>query len=90
MWKEKGMSEKGHLPIRTCIGCRRKRKKGEMLRFVHTEERIVFVRGKKAVHGRGFYLCPDILCFKMAKKRNRWIDSLRSMDLSYPLVKGLQ
>jgi len=79
------MVEKGHVPIRTCVGCRSKRKKEEMLRFVHTPEGIVFVRAKKGVHGRGFYLCPDILCFKMAQKKKKW-----SEDLSYPLVKGLQ
>jgi len=84
------MSERGHVPIRTCIGCRKKRKKEEMLRFVHTPKQIVFVRGEKDLRGRAFYLCPDILCLRMAQKRNKRINPLRSMGLLDPFVKGLQ
>ncbi len=84
------MGERGHVPIRTCIGCRKKRKKEEMLRFVNVAEQILFVRGKKDLHGRGFYLCPDILCLRMAQKRHKWIDPLQSTGLLDHFVEGLQ
>jgi len=84
------MSKKEHVPIRMCIGCRRKRKKEEMLRFIKGIDGVVFVNEKKRINGRGFYLCPDLICFKMAQKKERWGRSLRSMNLWYPLMKGLE
>ena len=84
------MSEKGHVPIRMCIGCRSKRKKEEMLRFIRGIDGVMFVNEKKRINGRGFYLCPDLVCFKMAQKKERGVGSLGSMDLLYPLKKGLE
>jgi predicted RNA-binding protein YlxR (DUF448 family) len=84
------MSKKGHVPIRMCIGCRRKRKREEMLRFIKGIDEVVFGNEKKRINGRGFYLCPDLVCFKMAQRKERWVGSLGSMDLLYPLVKGLE
>jgi predicted RNA-binding protein YlxR (DUF448 family) len=84
------MSKKEHVPIRMCIGCRRKRKKEEMLRFIKGIDGVVFVNEKKRINGRGFYLCPDLICFKMAQKKERWVGSLGSMDLLYSLKEGLE
>jgi predicted RNA-binding protein YlxR (DUF448 family) len=84
------MSKKEHVPIRMCIGCRRKRKKEEMLRFIKGIDGVMFINEKKRINGRGFYLCPDIICFKTAQKKERWVGSLVSMDLLYPLKKGLE
>jgi len=84
------MSKKEHVPIRMCIGCRRKRKKEEMLRFIKGIDGVVFVNEKRRINGRGFYLCPDLICFKMAQKKERWVGSLESMALLYPLKEGLE
>jgi predicted RNA-binding protein YlxR (DUF448 family) len=73
-----------------CIGCRRKRKKEEMLRFIQTTDGVVFVNERKRFNGRGFYLCPDLVCLKMAQKKERWVRSFGSKDLLNPLVKGLE
>ncbi len=81
------MSKRGHVPIRTCIGCRKKRKKDEMLQFIKGIDGVVSVNKKKRIDGRGFYLCPDPLCFKRAQKKERWVGSLGSMD---PFVEGLE
>jgi len=70
--------------MRMCIGCRRKRKKGEMLRFIKGIDGVVFVNEKKRINGRGFYLCPDLLCFKRAQKKE---GALGSME---PLKEGLE
>jgi predicted RNA-binding protein YlxR (DUF448 family) len=67
-----------------CIGCRRKRKKEEMLRFIRKIDGVVFVNEKKRINGRGFYLCPDLTCLKMAQKKERWIGSLGSKNLLNP------
>lgn len=65
------MSKKGHLPIRMCMGCRKRRKKEEMVRFVQHSDGVVLISEKKDLNGRGFYLCPDLICFKMAQKKHR-------------------
>ncbi len=81
------MSKKDHVPIRMCIGCRKKRKKDEMLQFIKGIDGGVFVNKKKRINGRGFYLCPDLICFKRAQKKERGVGSLGSMD---PLREGLE
>jgi len=81
------MSKKEHVPIRMCIGCRKKRKKDEMLQFIKGIDGVVVVNEKKRIHGRGFYLCPDLLCFKKAQKKERGVESLRSID---SLGEGLE
>ena len=81
------MSKKDHVPIRMCIGCRKKRKKDEMLRFIRGIDGVVFMNKKKRINGRGFYLCPDLICFKRAQKKEKGVGSLRSMDF---LREGLE
>jgi len=61
-----------------------------MLRFIKGIDGVVFVNEKKRINGRGFYLCPDLICFKMAQKKERWVGSLESMALLYPLKEGLE
>ncbi len=63
------MSRKGHLPIRMCIGCRKRQQKGEMIRFIQTAEGKALVREGQKQIGRGFYVCPKASCLKAAKKK---------------------
>jgi predicted RNA-binding protein YlxR (DUF448 family) len=87
------MSKKGHLPIRMCVGCRKRRKKEEMVRFKQGEDGILFVDEKK-LKGRGFYLCPDVTCLRLAQKKiqmgrvHRIGGSAVSFDSRFP-QKGL-
>ena len=74
------MNKKDHVPIRMCIGCRKKRKKDEMLQFIRGIDGVVLVNKKKKVNGRGFYLCPDLICFEKAQKKERWVGSSGPMD----------
>jgi predicted RNA-binding protein YlxR (DUF448 family) len=82
------MSKKGHVPIRMCIGCRKKREKGEMIRLTQCSEGMAGVDERKHFQGRGFYLCPDLGCLSMAKKKNRGIGFLGTMDFQSLLVRG--
>ena len=82
------MNKRGYVPIRTCIGCRKKRKKEEMIWLLQSPEGVLVVNKKKPHPGRGFYLCPDLGCFNMAKKKNRGVGFLKTMDFRYPSVKG--
>jgi predicted RNA-binding protein YlxR (DUF448 family) len=65
------MSQKGHGSIRTCIGCRKKRKKNEMIWFKQNSNGAISLNEKKNLIGRGFYLCPDLMCLKKAQKKKK-------------------
>jgi len=88
------MSKEGHVPIRMCVGCRKRRKKEEMVRFKQGEGGILFMDEKKKLNGRGFYLCPDVTCLRLAQKKiqmgrvHRIGGSAVSFDSRFP-QKGL-
>jgi len=65
------------MPIRTCIGCRAEREKGELIRLVRYEDRVVVDLGAK-LPGRGAYVCPKLSCIKLAMKKGRLERALRS------------
>ena len=65
---------KGHIPIRTCIGCGVKRDKKDLVRLVLDTEGMVVrdIGGKR--EGRGAYVCADKTCLtalKTSKRLNR-------------------
>ena len=84
------MSKRGQLPIRTCLGCRKKKRKEELIWFVQNSDEWVRVNGKKPHQGRGFYLCPDLGCLSMAKKKNKGIGFVETMDFQEASRKGLE
>lgn len=57
------------IPMRKCVACQEMRPKKELLRIVRTPEKdvIIDIRGKQS--GRGAYLCYDIDCIMLAKKK---------------------
>jgi|YelNatPaOPRAMG01_1025707.scaffolds.fasta_scaffold01331_15 predicted RNA-binding protein YlxR (DUF448 family) len=62
------MSKKGHIPIRTCIGCGEKKPKREMIRIVRQEENI-FIDPTGKASGRGAYICVNLDCLDKALKK---------------------
>lgn len=75
--KNKGCDNECHknckekkMPERTCIACRRKADKGELLRIVRTPDGKILVDESKKADGRGVYVCNDSECIdKLIKKR---------------------
>mgnify|MGYP000104497861 CR=1 FL=1 len=63
-----GQSRK-HVPLRTCIACRRQRPKRELIRIVRTPAGQLELDLKGKQPGRGAYLCPDRRCWEMAEPR---------------------
>jgi uncharacterized protein len=67
-------SHAGHIPERSCVICRKKTCKEELLRFVILESEIVFDI-KRKVSSRGYYVCNENSCIekldKWIKKKNR-------------------
>ena len=71
-----------HVPERTCIACREKRPKWELVRVVRTPQGGVEIdpRGKEA--GRGAYLCRRQECWEIGLKRRRLQHALKSEIVS--------
>ena len=59
-----------------------------MIRLTQCSEGRVGGDERKHFQGRGFYLCPDLGCFSMAKKKNRGIGFWGTMDFQSLLARG--
>ncbi|MBK7721647.1 MAG: YlxR family protein [Austwickia sp.] len=70
-------------PIRTCVGCRRRAGRGDLLRVV-----AVLVDGgyvvrpdpRRQLPGRGAWLHPDPACLEQARRRRAFGRALRVAD----------
>lgn len=61
-------------PIRTCIGCRKKITKWELVRLVRNKSGQISVDESRKSPGRGAYVCPNLQCIRLAltpKKLNK-------------------
>ena len=67
-----------HIPLRTCVACRKVKAKQELIRLVRTPDNSVEVdtSGKKA--GRGAYLCRAQECWELGFKGGRLGHTLRT------------
>ena len=69
-------------PVRTCIGCRERAAKSELLRVVagsDAQDHPVVVPDPQAVRpGRGAHLHPTTACYDLAVRRRAFARALRS------------
>jgi len=71
-------------PLRTCVGCRRVRAKGELVRIVRAPDGLLVADGDGA--GRGAYVCPDGDCLERA--RPRLGGALRARHVDFTTLDG--
>jgi uncharacterized protein len=64
-------------PVRTCLGCRERTEKSELLRIVARDGGIAIDHGQ-ILPGRGAYLHPRPACLEQALKRRSLGRALRS------------
>lgn len=64
--------------MRTCVGCRRRRSKDELLRFARAPGGGVHLDPGGNAPGRGAYVCPDVRCFDEGARRKRLGRALRT------------
>lgn len=69
--------KRGHVPVRTCIGCMKQRPKGELVRLAVCEGGLV----AGSLAGRGHYLCPSAACLEKAL-RGKNVRRLLGRDLT--------
>lgn len=72
-----GTLRKKHVPERTCIVCRRKTRKGDLIRLVRVATGVVEIDIGGKLKGRGAYLCPFRDCWNVAVKSGRLEYSLK-------------
>ena len=53
------MSQQRRVPTRTCVICRERRQKDDLLRIVRTPEGQVVFDASGRLNGRGAYICRD-------------------------------
>lgn len=66
-----------HMPLRSCIACREKHPKRDLIRLVRTPEGTIEIdpRGKRS--GRGAYLCRKPQCWEAALQPRRLSQALK-------------
>lgn len=66
-----------HVPLRSCIACRERYPKRELIRVVRTPEGTLEIdpKGKRA--GRGAYLCRNRQCWEEALQPGRLSQALK-------------
>lgn len=82
----------GHVPIRTCLGCGRRREKGGLMRIA-IKDGVLMIDEAKRLPGRGAYLCPRRECADLLlKKKGRLSHALHaavSRDTEKGFLQGL-
>ena len=58
------MNKVGHTPLRQCLGCRKRRRKDELIRLVYVGGMGVVMDTGQKMPGRGAYLCNDAGCLR--------------------------
>ena len=80
---------RGHVPIRTCVSCRERREKKDLVRLSITKEGIIAANRPE---GRGVYLCRNNECkdlLKKDKKLSRLFRTEKEISISPDLFKEL-
>lgn len=66
-----------NIPIRTCIGCRRKDAKTSLIRLALDADGRLQIDFRQKMPGRGAYLCRDMACLEKAWKRKAFMRALK-------------
>ena len=56
------------IPMRMCVGCREMKPKVQLLRVVKPSGGEAHIDRTGKAPGRGAYICPEVECFKKARK----------------------
>ncbi len=54
------------MPLRTCIGCKEKKDKKMLMRFVCDGHGNILFDREQTMEGRGAYICCDMICIRKA------------------------
>ncbi len=71
------MGKRGHIPVRMCAGCRKRRPKEELIRLVLKDGGKLVIDGERTLPGRGAYICVERECFQLAIKKKGFVRAFR-------------
>lgn len=71
------MATTSHVPERTCVGCRGRAPRAQLLRLVTTRGGELAVDARAAAPGRGAWIHPDPECLALAERRKAFGRALR-------------
>lgn len=63
---------------RTCIGCRAKKEKKELIRIVKNKQNEIFIDFEQTKNGRGSYICKNKNCFEEAVRKGKIKTALKT------------
>ncbi|WP_025028663.1 RNase P modulator RnpM [Caldalkalibacillus mannanilyticus] len=66
------------IPMRKCVACQEMIPKKSLIRIVRTPESQILLDPTGKASGRGAYVCANIECFTLAKKRNSFERALQT------------
>lgn len=66
-----------HVAVRTCLGCRQRRAKRDLVRLVRRDDGVVVRDATGAAPGRGAYVCAEAACLERVLKAGRLSHALR-------------
>ncbi|MGW3269018.1 YlxR family protein [Streptomyces sp. NPDC001056] len=72
-----GRTNAGACPERTCVGCRERTAKNDLLRIVRSEDECV-PDPRGTLPGRGAYVHPALVCLDQAVRRRVFPRALRA------------
>ncbi|WP_128772812.1 YlxR family protein [Actinomyces oricola] len=72
------MARTTHQPERTCIGCRGKAPRAQLLRLTMTTSGELAVDARATAPGRGAWIHPDPACLDLAERRRAFRRALRT------------
>ncbi|PHP52262.1 YlxR family protein [Actinomyces ruminis] len=67
-----------HVPERTCIGCRGKAPRAQLLRLTLTDSGELAVDARAVMLGRGAWIHPDPECVDLAERRRAFARALHT------------
>ncbi len=69
------MAGSKHIPMRTCVSCRKRQAKSAMIRVVRTQSALMR-DDKKSMAGRGQYLCSEDCYNKLTSRSTKKIQKI--------------
>ena len=85
-WRRRATARDATGPVRTCVGCGRRARKGDLRRFVAVEGVLTAGRTRP---GRGAYTCRDARCFELAASRRGFARAFRRAVVVEPELARL-
>ena len=76
-------------PQRTCMGCKQKKDKKELIRIVKNKNNEISIDRTGKKEGRGAYICDDVNCLDKLIKSKR-LERVFEMSISNEIYESLR